>query len=280
MFFSFIKATALVLSSSTLTLAFSKISVPSVITAGVSAQIKLTRAAWDFQYDSYRVYLAMAPPNLVFTPICYLLNSSSTQTVDFSVTIPASVGPSGSQYYSIAVREFNQNPSIGPGVSSFQYSSNITFTGGKGSLSTYETSGHIVYDADSLPCIAYDCARNCSQKYNPPTVVQFVIGSDYSAYESTYDCIGQCPSVVQPPWDSAVFTAYGDNTSTKTKTKTASSTATGTAKGKTTATASRTSSGAYATSTGKQKSASAKNEASNLSALIAGIMALVALYSL
>lgn len=257
MFPSLAQTAALLLASTALTAAFDEILAPSTITADVSAQIQLTASSFDLQFDQYRVYLATTPPGWGTGPACYLVNSSSTSILDFNVAIPASVGPSGSDYYSIAVMLFNTDPNADASASGFQYSSNFDFQGGTGEWSTYETTGYSVSDADTLPCSAYDCARNCSQTYYPANVADT---ADETTYKATYECIGRCPNVVQPSWDDlvggTVTTAGGGSSITSTTASTRAAT--------------QTSSGATASGTGAAVQSTISTSSSRTSSATTG----------
>ena len=170
--------------------AFNDIETNSTATASLPFGVHIdndlsTSNSFDAGFDSYRVYLAITVPGWGSGPSCEseisvflrydklysqfpfrtgtLVSSSSISTTDFTVTIPATVGPSGS-YYSISTIEMNSDPSRDR-PSGFQYSDGFNFTGGAGQWSQYELSGHSIGDADSIPCTAYDCARQCMQKY-------------------------------------------------------------------------------------------------------------------
>lgn len=180
--------------------------------------------------------------------------------------------------------------------------------------SDYEKSGHTVANADDLPCTAYDCARQCSQKYYPADVSDSE--TDLSGYKSQYECVAACPGVNIPTWDEIMSEGDGGSSSSVTgfattqgiasstsstraasATKTSSttlSTATGTAAGQGTAssssTTSKTSSGttggtaasattSSASSTATHASGSTQNVAGSVSFIFGGALAaMVAIY--
>jgi hypothetical protein len=142
-------------------------------------------------FDSFRTYLAIAPPGWGSGPACYLVNSSAINTTNVTFQIPPSVGPDGSAY-SIATMEFNQNPNaVGP--SGYEYSNTFALTNGTGAWSKAELAGQILGDADNLPCSAYNCARNCTETFYPANV------NNTDAAEKTYKCTAACPGVTYEP---------------------------------------------------------------------------------
>jgi hypothetical protein len=251
----------------------------------------------------------MTPPGWGTGPACYLVNSSSISTTSVTVQVPASVGPSGSQYYSISYMQFNTDPNSEYSSSGFGYSSTFTFSGGTGAWSDYEKSGHSVFSADDLPCTAYDCARQCLQKYYPADVSE----DDMTGYKSAYGCYKACPGVSVPSWDDVIsggenggdsstvtgmVTANGGVSSTvsvQSVTKTASttlSTATGTTATQSTANASnasKTSSGSAgasivgssaASSTATHTSGSRQNYAATVSVFASSVFAIIVMSGL
>jgi hypothetical protein len=205
MYASILLSVALALVNLPLSRAFEEIDTKPTVTAGQDTTIQIVNdlssgsQSYDAQFDSYRVYLSLAPPGWGPAPACYLVNSSAINVTSQTVQIPASVGPSdpSSQDYSIATMEFNQDPNAG-GPSGIQYSNVFDFVGGTGNWSDYELAGYLVGDYDYIPCSAYDCARQCSQKYYPNNVDSYSI----SAYKPTYECIAACPGVSYPPFQS------------------------------------------------------------------------------
>lgn len=112
----------------------------------------------------------------------YLANSTDLNS-PLNVTIPASVGPSA-DYYSLAFSDLTAN--AGP-----QYSNMFNLTGGTGVPTEYEQhlDGAPFWNADDLPCSAYDCARQCAQASYPNDL------SDPTAYNTMKSCILKCPGV-------------------------------------------------------------------------------------
>jgi hypothetical protein len=208
---SLLTIVALAFFSAPLTFAFEEVDVNSTVVAGTDTTIQIVNdlsrgpQSFDGMFDSFRVYLSITIPGWGFGPACYLVNTSAINVTSLNVQIPASVGPSdySSQGYSIATMEFNQDPNADNGPSGFQYSNNFDFVGGTGKWSDYELAGYSVAEIDYVPCSAYDCARQCSQKYYPGNVESKSI----SAYEPTYNCVAACPGVTYPPFDSV----YGDS---------------------------------------------------------------------
>jgi hypothetical protein len=205
MYASIILLLPLVILNLPLSLAFDEINTDSKITAGTNTTIRIVNdlsqgpRSFDAQFDSYRIYLSLGPPGWGSAPACYLVNSSAINVTSQTVQIPASVGPSdrSSQSYAIAAIEFNQDPNAGP-PSGFEFSNLFDFVGGTGNWSQYELDGYVPGDPDFTPCSAYDCARQCSQKYYPSNVDS----DSASAYKPTYDCLVACPGTSYPPFDS------------------------------------------------------------------------------
>lgn len=204
MYISLLTTIALALFSAPLTLAFDEIVVDTTVIAGEDTTIQIVNdlsrgsQSFDGMFDSFRVYLSLTPPGWGSGPACYLVNTSAINTTSLTVQIPASVGPSdpSSQGYSIATMEFNKAPNAESGPSGFEYSNGFDFVGGTGKWSDYELAGYGVAEIDYLPCSAYDCARQCAQKYYPDNVSS----QSATAYEPTYDCIAACPGVSYPPF--------------------------------------------------------------------------------
>jgi hypothetical protein len=75
--------------------------VSSTVIAGQDNIIQIVNGlsrgpqSFDGQFDSFRVYLSIAPPGWGSGPACYLANTSAITTTSLTVQIPASVGPSG-----------------------------------------------------------------------------------------------------------------------------------------------------------------------------------------
>lgn len=206
MYASLLLSVALALFNTPLSLAFEEIDTNNTVTAGKDTTLRVVNdlsrgpQSFDGMFDSYRVYLSLTPPGWGSGPACYLVNSSAINVTSLTFQIPASVGPSDSlsQGYAIATIEFNQDPNANNGPSGFEYSNYFDFVGGTGKWSEYELAGYVVGIIDLLPCSAYDCARQCSQKYYPGNVN----GNSASAYKPTYDCIAACQGVSYPPFDS------------------------------------------------------------------------------
>ncbi|RDW77781.1 hypothetical protein BP6252_05834 [Coleophoma cylindrospora] len=226
--------------------AFDDISIASHVVAGQDAHvffqndISLGSDSFDAQYTNYRVYLSISPPGWGSNPCCWLVNSSAIDVVDLKVQIPASVGPSASNYSIVAMEFITDSELYGSYTSGFEYSRDFTLTGGTGVWSAYETSPSGPFalgDADNIPCSAYECARNCNQQFYPAN-----LGDDpntyESAYESTYKCVAACPGVTYLSWDALMS---GDDGSSTSSTSSSGATATSVASsGSTQSTASST----------------------------------------
>jgi hypothetical protein len=189
---------------------FDGITIGSTIAGGKDAPVHITNDfgngddSLDAVFSNYRVYLSITPPGWhgFPNPSCYLINSSKIDVTDFDVDIPAAVGPSGSTY-SLVTLEYHEDPNDGS-PSGYLYSGAFDLTAATGYWSQYELFGHrSLGDPDHIPCSAYECARNCNQKYYPANL------NDVNAYENTYECVIACPGVT--PWDSS-SAADGTNT--------------------------------------------------------------------
>lgn len=133
---------------------------------------------------------------------------TSTDITALNLTIPANFGPNG-DFYSISTRSLSDSDT----ADSYIFSNAFNLTGASGNYSAYENklNGAPLWDANSLPCDAYDCARNCAQTGFPKDMIA---GSDAS--NTMRACIMKCPGV---------------QAETKTTSTVASSSATGTASG-------------------------------------------------
>ncbi|KAG8159769.1 hypothetical protein KVR01_010406 [Diaporthe batatas] len=161
--------------------AVDSVTVSDTIAAGSSFQLNATDID---STDKYRVYLAAALGGDT-GPTCWLSNSTSLSSSS-NFTIPPEVGPEAS-YYSIGVSDVASDSDADDIV----YSNRFTFTGGTGNYSQYEThlNGNPFWDADSLPCTAYACARKCADASYPDDL------SDPTAYGTMRKCIQDCPGV-------------------------------------------------------------------------------------
>ncbi|KAF2725267.1 hypothetical protein K431DRAFT_216317 [Polychaeton citri CBS 116435] len=153
------------------------ITVPSSVKADQSFKITFQNP----NDDQYRVFLAAAVTG-ARGPACYLKNSTDLSS-PLELTIPAEVGPSA-DYYSIAIADLT----TGQGAN---YSPAFTFSGGTGNASDYELhlGGAPFWDANSLPCSAISCVRECAQASYPQDL------SEDSAYNTMKTCITECPGV-------------------------------------------------------------------------------------
>jgi hypothetical protein len=117
----------------------------------------------------------------------YLKNMTSTDITTLNLTIPANFGPNGN-LYSISTRDLSDSDT----AASYIFSNAFNLTGATGNYSAYENklNGAPLWDANSLPCDAYDCARNCAQDGFPKDMIA---GSDAS--NTMRACIMKCPGV-------------------------------------------------------------------------------------
>ncbi|CAD0097101.1 unnamed protein product [Aureobasidium vineae] len=152
--------------------AIDTITVPDVITADVAFTLTVTPK--DTTPGNYRIYLDTTPPG-------YAGGQS------FNLTIPADFGPDG-DFYSISTRDLSDSDTD----ASYVFSNAFNLTGASGNYSEYENklNGAPLWDANSLPCTAYDCARNCAQDSYPKDMIP---GSD--AFNTMRACIMKCPGV-------------------------------------------------------------------------------------
>ena len=298
---------ALALSSISTSLAFDDISIASTVQAGTDVPVTITNDissssssssssslrgsdSFDAGFTSFRVYLSISPPGTGYGPSCYLINSTSISTETVTVNIPASVGPSGpdDSPYAIVTAEFNDDPSAPSSLSSFEYSNDFVLEGGTGVWTDYEKDQMSVGDPDNLPCTAYDCARQCSQKYYPQNS-QDQLTDTMEGYRSTYECQAACPGVTYQSWDEVMGGAGGegdgeDNSTSSSSSSIGSATKTGSAAGGATGgagkgnssstTTTATSSGSTASNTAGSSAASVVVEKTAL--LLAGFFALAA----
>ncbi|KAK6006383.1 hypothetical protein QM012_006793 [Aureobasidium pullulans] len=196
--------------------AIDTITVPTLITADVPFTLTVTPK--DDTPGNYRIYLDTTPPGYAGGQSCYLKNMTSTDITAVNLTIPANFGPNG-DFYSISTRDLSDSDTD----ASYVFSNAFNLTGASGNYSEYENklNGAPLWDANSLPCDAYDCARNCAQDSYPKDMIP---GSD--AFNAMRACIMKCPGVEEETKTSSSATS---STATSTKTGSGSSaSATGT----------------------------------------------------
>ena len=194
----------LLLYSSSSALAFQSIDTPSSVDAGTDFQVTINNdlgspESIDASFEDYRIYLSIISPNSTHerssgVPACYLVNSTSVGVTNVTIQIPASVGPSGAKTYAIAAMEFDANGTL----SEFVYSPAFVLTGGSGGWTQLELDGRMVGNADSIPCSAYDCSRQCSQKFYNETIDARAIED----YHNTYNCWVSCQGTTYKSWAS------------------------------------------------------------------------------
>lgn len=100
------------------------------------------------------------------------------------------------------------------------YSNKFSFTGGTANTTEYEKhlDGSPFWDADDLPCSAYECARECADASYPDDL------TDKTAYNTMTECINACPGVSQTSQTSpAVTSSSSASTSTSTSSSSSSS---------------------------------------------------------
>ncbi|KAG9518188.1 hypothetical protein KCU93_g8483, partial [Aureobasidium melanogenum] len=165
--------------------AIDTITVPDIITA--DQPFTLTVTPKDDTPGNYRIYLDTTPPGYAGGQSCYLKNMTSTDITAVNLTIPANIGPNG-DFYSISTRDLSDSDTD----ASYVFSNAFNLTGASGNYSEYENklNGAPLWDANSLPCTAYDCARNCAQDSYPKDMIP---GSDAS--NTMRACIMKCPGV-------------------------------------------------------------------------------------
>ncbi|KAL9095657.1 MAG: hypothetical protein Q9165_002089 [Trypethelium subeluteriae] len=191
--------------------ALGNITVANSITGDIPASVTYS----DADSSTYKVYLAATVPGYpqgpsctlvpcpfpmshrrsihtdpIKTPTGYLLNSTTLPPSGLNITIPASVGPSAPNYYSIALAP-SSSSSSGP----ISYSAQFDFLGGTGTISDYEKhlGGAPLWYASQLPCTAYNCARTCAQEGYPDDL------HGDGAYTLMNACIEACPGVTGGP---------------------------------------------------------------------------------
>lgn len=120
--------------------------------------------------------------SLPLIPTGYLVNST---TLDESIdlTVPADVGPPAS-FYSIAIAD------ITTGQAS-TFSNSFSLSNATGRYSKYENDlgGSPFWDANSLPCSAYSCARECADASYPEDL------TEVQAYDTMSKCMLACNGV-------------------------------------------------------------------------------------
>jgi hypothetical protein len=116
MHITLVSITALLLTSFPCIAAIDSINAPSSVKAGTDFVVSVDPgpekpAFSGDHFTAYRVYLAIAPPEKIkrsLEPVCYLAISSTVSSTEFTVQIPADIGPSGPDSLAIATRRFNE----------------------------------------------------------------------------------------------------------------------------------------------------------------------------
>lgn len=154
-------------------------------------------------------YLAQGPDVQSSRPAGYLVNST-TLDASINLTVPADVGPSV-DYYSIAIADITTQQGS-------TYSNRFNLTNATGEYSEYENhlGGSPFWDANSLPCSAYSCARDCADASYPKDL------TEDKAYDTMSKCILACDGVTE----SANQTSPAHATSSSSSTTSASATGT------------------------------------------------------
>lgn len=126
-------------------------------------------------------------------------------TKNFTVSIPASVGPPGF-YYRLWVVSFSSHGVILPFPT---YSNSFALSSANGTLTSYEVLGPVpnqfaaqgFYGGWSPPCSSYDCWRQCAKK-DPPVFKdngQGLAQAGQTFYDERYiKCLEACPDVKSP----------------------------------------------------------------------------------
>lgn len=159
----------------------------------------------DSGWDSVRVMLAKHAnySGAVSGPVCTLIDCMPMDASDFTVIIPASVGPSGSfydlsweLYYSKDIdipTQYNHNMStLGytNGWNGFTlYNANGTFYPFESSPRRREYNSAWPWGLAIVPCEAYACARVCIDRYYAD------LSETLADYTQTEDCIKECPNI-------------------------------------------------------------------------------------
>jgi hypothetical protein len=145
---------------------------------------------------------------------------TSTDITALNLTIPANFGPNG-DFYSISTRSLSDSDT----AASYIFSNAFNLTGASGNYSAYENklNGAPLWDANSLPCDAYDCARNCAQTGFPKDMIA---GSDAS--NTMRACIMKCPGVQAETKTTSVASNSATSTASGSSTKSGGAKATGT----------------------------------------------------
>jgi len=214
--------------------AFDSISVPPTVEADKETTLTIrndigSSNSFDAGFAYFRVFLTISPPGWGYNPVCWLVNQTSIDTTSLKVTIPASVGPDASNY-TLSVFEYNTDPNAESSSSGFQYTNDFTLIGGTGVFSAYETDPTGPWSLgpeDHIPCSAYDCVRQCQQKYYPDDLPS---STDYVAIKNAYLCSASCDGTTYPAWDPSWDDVDGDgksDISSSAVSETAKTTATG-----------------------------------------------------
>ncbi|CZT14160.1 uncharacterized protein RCC_00133 [Ramularia collo-cygni] len=197
--------------------ALNGIVVPASIEAGTGFEASFQ----DANDDQYRIYVAAALSG-VNGPTCYLVNSTSLDA-SVNLTIPADIGPSAS-YYSIAIADLTTGQAS-------TFSNRFNFTNATGEYSDYENQlgGSPFWDANSLPCSAYSCARECADASYPEDL------TETKAFDTMSKCIMACDGVTASV--NQTSPAHASTTSSTSSSSSSSQTKTGSAEAETSSSA-------------------------------------------
>jgi hypothetical protein len=137
-----------------------------------------------------------------------LVDSLPILTTKFTVSIPASVGPSGF-YYALWIISFTSGGGINAPFPS--YSESFYLSSGNGTLTSYEVLGPVPNQVTAQgfysglgsapPCSSYDCWRQCAKR-DPPVFEdngQGLAQAGQTFYDERYiECLEACPNVKKP----------------------------------------------------------------------------------
>ncbi|KAF2652010.1 hypothetical protein K491DRAFT_719343 [Lophiostoma macrostomum CBS 122681] len=192
---------------------FNSVSIyaPGEVKADVSFEAQIAAEVYngETQYcNAFRVYLAASAnddlSNDFYDSDCYLLHEHalcdasisiaadhvSYQNTSFTVSIPSSIGPSGSNYVLVARTLQTDGSYYGASLQSNVFE----LTGGTGKWSAVQSQGYTLWGADGIPCSSYSCVRNCSNAESEGTASNAQNGT------STYNaCANSCPNVYIDP---------------------------------------------------------------------------------
>ncbi|RFU35452.1 hypothetical protein B7463_g848, partial [Scytalidium lignicola] len=190
---------------------------PSVVTAGKPTTLTINNdmgPGTEPGDDTFRVSLVITSPGLSDSenseagPVCWLVNSTASDTTTLSITIPADVGPSG-PYYSLAITDVTAD---GDTNYIFTDGGDFNLEGGTAKWSPAELQGTAFGDDTIVPCTSYNCVRNCTLLVDFDNLQNISAEAAEAETKAGYECMAACPGIHVPSWNETYGgEAFGDS---------------------------------------------------------------------